>query len=337
MSKDLLRLFAKSRPDFSQLRKVLFREGKPDYVPLYELSVGSDVMEAALGKKVEDAAATMDFYYSAGYDYVPVAPIVDFHFGSLVDRSQGYPISDWESFENHPWPKSHDVSYANFESVAAILPDGMKIIGQTSGILEAVESLVGYEQMCYLLFDAPALIEAILERISEVYNAMYKNMADHEQVGAVVISDDMGFKTQTLIGATDLKKYILPRHKQLTMIAHNVGKPCVLHSCGQLSSIMEDIITFVGIDAKHSYEDCILPVVDAKHLYGDRIAILGGFDLDRLCRSDEQSVREYTRMLIETLGASGGYAIGSGNSIPGFVPLDNYLAMLDEAWQARTS
>jgi len=35
------------------------------------------------------------------------------------------------------------------------------------------------------------------------------------------------------------------------------------------------------IDAKHSYEDAIMPVTEAKKKYGEKIAILGGVDVDR--------------------------------------------------------
>ena len=98
---------------------------------------------------------------------------------------------------------------------------------------------------------------------------------------------------------------------------------------------MEDLIEYVGIDAKHSYEDAILPVAEAKKRYGNRIAILGGFDVDRLCRSDEKEIREHVEFLIKELGADGGYAFGSGNSIPDYVPIENYLIMLDQAWKIR--
>ena len=195
--------------------------------------------------------------------------------------------------------------------------------------------MLGYEQLRYLLVDDPELLNAIFERLARIYQAMYKGMAEIDQVGAVVISDDMGFKTQTLIGADDLRKLVLPRHKELADTVHAAGKPCILHSCGELSAIMDDIIDDVGIDAKHSYEDCIMPVTRAKELYGDRIAILGGYDLDRLCRGSEQEIRGYTRKLVEELGASGGYALGSGNSIAWFVPVENYLAMIDEGWKTR--
>lgn len=88
-------------------------------------------------------------------------------------------------------------------------------------------------------------------------------MSALEQVGAVVISDDLGFKTQTLISPHDLRTFILPVHKMLCEVVHQHGKACILHSCGNLSSIMEDLIDEVGIDARHSFEDVIMPVEEA--------------------------------------------------------------------------
>jgi uroporphyrinogen decarboxylase len=48
-------------------------------------------------------------------------------------------------------------------------------------------------------------------------------------------------------------------------------------------------------------------------------------------------VRERARFLIETCGSRGRYALGSGNSIPSYVPPENYLAMIDEAFEVQIS
>jgi len=324
----------KPDPDFTRLRRALLRDGVPDAVPFYELFANPEIQEAILGRPVQDKATSIEFYHRAGYDYVPTWPWPLWVFGSLVDRSQGYPITDWETFEKYPWPKPHEISYAEYEEAASALPEGMLMIAQTGGVLECAEQLMGYEQLCYALMDDPPFCEALFKQIEEIYVAMYSTMASIEKVGACVISDDLGFKTQTLISAADLRKYVLPVHKRLAQIVHDAGKPCILHSCGNLAEIMEDIIEDVRIDAKHSYEEAILPVEEAKRLYGDRIAILGGFDVDKLCRASEEEVRAYTRKLVE-LGADGGYALGTGNSVAAFVPVPNYLAMLDEGWRAR--
>ena len=91
-----------------------------------------------------------------------------------------------------------------------------------------------------------------------------------------------------------------------------------------------DAIIGIGIDAKHSFEDQILPVEQAKALYGDKIALLGGLDMDFLCRAEESSLRARVRQILDQCHPGGGYCLGSGNSIAKYVPVDNYLIMLDE-------
>jgi uroporphyrinogen decarboxylase len=93
---------------------------------------------------------------------------------------------------------------------------------------------------------------------------------------------------------------------------------------------MEDLIEDVRIDAKHSYEDAILPVEQFQARYGDRIAVFGGIDVNILAGGTPDNVRRRVRELKEVCGSRGRYAIGSGNSIPSYIPLENYLAMVDE-------
>jgi uroporphyrinogen decarboxylase len=64
--------------------------------------------------------------------------------------------------------------------------------------------------------------------------------------------------------------------------------------------------------------------------YGQRIAVLGGIDLDFLCRADESALRRRVRTTLEKCHAGGGYLLGTGNSVANYLPLENYLIMLDE-------
>jgi uroporphyrinogen decarboxylase len=93
---------------------------------------------------------------------------------------------------------------------------------------------------------------------------------------------------------------------------------------------MPDLIDDVEIDGKHSFEDVIEPVTVAKERYGDRISILGGIDVDFLCRADEDQIRERVRETLETCLPGGGYCLGTGNSVANYIPVENYLVMLDE-------
>jgi uroporphyrinogen decarboxylase len=175
------------------------------------------------------------------------------------------------------------------------------------------------------------LVAAVAERIGELMTGFYRHLLDLDHVVAIFPGDDMGFRTGTLVAPAVLRRYCLPWHKRFAAMTHAKGLPYFLHSCGNVLAIMEDLIADVGIDGKHSYEDAIIPVQDFQARYGDRIAVLGGLDINILAAQPPDEVRRYTRRLMETCGARGRYAIGSGNSVPSYIPVENYLAMVDEA------
>ena len=104
----------------------------------------------------------------------------------------------------------------------------------------------------------------------------------------------------------------------------------MLHACGNLSDVMDSLIDYVHLDAKHSFEDEIEPMVEAKRKYGSQIALLGGIDVDFLCRADEERIRQRVRETLDFCHPGGGYCLGSGNTVANYMPVDNYLAMLDE-------
>jgi uroporphyrinogen decarboxylase len=198
------------------------------------------------------------------------------------------------------------------------------------GQLENMMWIMGYVPLALALKDDPALVEAVAQKVGEVLVAIYSAVADMPGVGALWLGDDMGHKTATMISPDDLRRYVFPWQKTLAEIAHARDLPLLLHSCGNLRQIMDDLIDDVRIDAKHSFEDVIQPVTEAKRLYGDRIAVLGGVDVDFLCRASEEEVRAYTRRVIDACAPGGGWALGTGNSVANYIPLDNYVAMLDE-------
>jgi len=96
---------------------------------------------------------------------------------------------------------------------------------------------------------------------------------------------------------------------------------------------MNDLIDFVGIDAKHSFEDAIMPVTEVKKKYGNRICVLGGVDMDLLARGETRKVRDYVRRVIQECAPGGGYCLGTGNSVANYLKIENYVAMLDEGWK----
>jgi uroporphyrinogen decarboxylase len=249
----------------------------------------------------------------------------------FVNEQRG-PITSWEDFQRYPWPDPNAASTRSLEWYEENLPEGMCVIGSGgfAHFAEYLSWLMGYETLCMALCEQRDLVEAISRRLIEMYEVFLRRVLRFSRVKIVWGSDDMGFRNSTLISPDDLRAFVLPGHKLMADMSHAAGRPYLLHSCGNLSLIMDDLLDYVGIDAKHSFEDTIERVTEVKQTYGQRIALLGGIDVDFLCRSSEQDVRKRVRDTLQVCTRGSGYCLGTGNSVANYIPLDNYLAMLDE-------
>ena len=329
-------------PDFDQLLTVL-RGGCPDRPVFFELGINGELIQRFAEPGVPEGWSGPGSRYlllawrNMGYDYMLCGAGGGFGFpsgerdkASSVSMNQGSLITDRESFEAYPWPNPDEADYSALEDPP--LPEGMKlVVWGPGGVLENAVSLVGYERLCYLSLDDPDLMDDIFEAIGGRLARYYELSAGYESVGALMGNDDWGFKTQTMLRPDQMRRWVIPWHRRIVEAIHAAGKPAILHSCGNLETVMEDVIEDIGYDAKHSYEDQITPVEEAYERWGDRIAVLGGIDVDFLCRSTAEEIQERCRAMLARSEGRGGYALGSGNSIPAYVPQENFIAMREVA------
>jgi uroporphyrinogen decarboxylase len=285
------------------------------------------------------------FWHHLGYDFVRYEeglPLVEHdvlgHDATRADGTRAWrdmhkgAITNWADFESYPWPAVTPESMANYEYLATHLPEGMGLMAcHGGGMYEHLAAIFSYEGLCFALYDQPDLVAAVTERLGELMAGFYRQLVQLPNLIAVFPGDDMGFRSATLLPPVALRQYTLPWHARFAAMAHERGLPYFLHSCGNLTQIMDTLIDEVRIDAKHSYENAIMPVDEFQALYGGRIGVLGGVDVDILGRRSPDDVRSEVHRLIEVCHPRGRFCIGSGNSIPSYIPVDNYLAMIDEA------
>jgi len=317
----------------------------------------ADIDEArSKEKKRKEVLRRLEFsiecWYRLGYDYMWLRPMADARVvfptrhrtaADTAELSKGERswteegtamITSWEDFENYDWPNTEELDYWMFEEAPHLFPEGMGyLVCPSSGFLEIpLNRILGYENLARLMYKKPDLVEAVFKKVGETLYAWYQGLLERELDGLLGFfqGDDMGFKKQTLVSPDFLRKHVLPWHKRLAELAHDNDLVYVLHSCGNLEEIMEDLIEDVGIDAKHSFEDAIIPVTEFSDKYGDRITPLGGVDMDKLARMEEGRLRRYVSGILDHCVGNGPYALGSGNSVANYVPVENYLIMLDE-------
>jgi uroporphyrinogen decarboxylase len=239
------------------------------------------------------------------------------------------PIQEPKDIEKYDWPRIDRIDFSQLDWCEKNLPENMGAV-HTLHVFEIVRDLMGFETMSYALFERPEFVEELCNRVGEFALSLTEHLCQYKRVAAIYGADDFGFKTSLLIDPTNLRSLFLPWHKRFAQSAHKHKKLFLMHSCGKLDEIMDDFIYDVKADAKHSFEDIITPITEAKRLWGDRIGLLGGLDVDFMARSSEQAIRERVRGVLDICMPGGGYCLGVGNWVTSYIPLDNYLVLLDE-------
>jgi len=302
--------------------------------------IDEETME--IGMRFMDLSA--NFSRMVGYDYVTASAIVPIRRtkANLKDdpndvetiriwqeEHQGL-IMSREDYDAYPWPSTDSINLVALDLLPGMIQPGMKVLCFVMGIFEDLRALMGLEQMAYKSIEEPELLGDILENLTVLCEAAVDRSAAHPACGAIFYADDLGHTNSTMVSPDFMREWIFPRQKRIAEACHRHGKPFLFHCCGQVDAIMEDLIEAVGIDARHSFQDNIEPVEEVYRKYGDRVAILGGVDVDLLARGTPDQVRARTREILEACAPGGGFCMGSGNSLPNFVNVENYYAMLDE-------
>lgn len=338
------------KPDFEGLLKIL-RKSKTDRPRLFEFFLNDtlynqfadeadygDIADPHLRYYVRNISA----YKNAGYDYAVIAgqgfgfPRKENpHSDRTYSLNEVVTVRDRGSFEAYPFPDpSREEFYKVYEEIVPYIPDGMKAVGQQpGGLLENVIQLCGYDDLCLNMYDDPPLVSDIFEAVGSRLVEYTRSVVSYESVGAMIINDDWGFNTQTMISHADMRLYVLPYIAKMIKACHEAGKPAILHSCGNFGtgkdSLYEDVIA-AGLDAKHSFEDVICPIENVYETYKGRLALMGGIDVNYICTKTPQEVYNRSAAMLDR-SSDGGYALGTGNSVPYYVPSEGYCAMIAAA------
>ena len=342
------------QPDFRHVVQAASNK-KSERLPLYEHQINNEFIEKVIDEPIifdEKDASTMRhayrqlcaFWKEMTYDTISfeagICPMLPDH-GAISGGRPG-PIQNREDFARYPFDEIPEIFWDHWtphlEALKAELPPGMKAIGGCGyGVFEISEDLVGYEKLCLLMFDDPDLFAELYAKIGDLMMNLWKTLLQkYGDLFAVCrMGDDLGFKSSTLLAPETIVKYIVPQYRRIIDLVHSYGKKFLFHSCGKVFPIMEAAID-AGIDAKHSNEDIIAPFEEWIEKYGDRIALFGGIDMNLLCMEDPKTIHEYVLEKGKQFrDMASGFAIGSGNSIPDYIPVEGYLAMVDAVNELR--
>jgi uroporphyrinogen decarboxylase len=333
----------------------MLRHGESDRVPLFEMSIDRGIKAAILGRPIGSLRDEIDFWRTAGYDFVSARagvrsvvrsyhPVVkEWRAGrGEAEGSGGWVaedaalIRDRRDYAEFPWPAPEELGgYPDYDdlddylaTLAGLLPPGMKLLVQLGYVFMGAWQLMGFENYCLKLADDPELVRDVTDQLGASQLAVLEMLLQYDAVGTVWLPDDLCYNSGPMVSPGVYRKYVYPWYVRIVDRCHSADIPVGLHSDGDLSRLLPDLVA-CGFDAIHPFEPPMNDIVAVKREWGDRIAVAGGIDLkETLCGGTPAEVEAEVREKAALLAPGGCWLLGSSNSIPDFVPVENYRAML---------
>ncbi len=342
-------------PDFeNRFRRTVLRLGEPDRVPLGDVTIDMTHKQRFLGRPIRGPEDEVEFWARAGFDFITAeagiqtsslmtdakklvrAQYALFDYGETergwVEEHQGL-IQTEEDFAAFPWPSVDDLDFSKFDRLSKVLPPGMKIMGALGKIFNSVWWFMGFQTFAESVVENPGLVQRMFDKVASLQLQVLDRMLEYDAVGSVIHADDLAYSEALIISPRHLRRFVFPWFKEVVDRIHAKGKLAICHSDGKLDDVMTDIVD-CGFDAVHPFEPKAMDIVDMKRRFGDRICLMGNIDLGyTLTRGTPDEVVAECKERLRELAPGGGYCLASSNSIPEYVPYENFLALLDTVYE----
>ena len=343
-------------PDFERIRKAA-RFEEPDRVPLAEILIDYPHQSRFLGRPVvpEDLKSQVEFWSTAGYDFIPltvgmmqpgkvtkeskiskVIREVMLADSTDADREEAWNleiasfIKNREDFEKFPWEIAAELDFDSFHKVSNLLPENMKVIALSGKIFTLTWMLMGFNHFALSLILDEQLVADVFKKVAEIQFQGLEEILEMPHIAGVWVVDDLAFGNGPMISPQAYRDHLFPWYREMSKRCHAKDRLFLMHSDGDLRELMDDIIES-GVDVIHPIDPSCLDIVEFKRMYGDRICMVGNVSNELLRIGTPDEVEFRVKELLKTVAPSGGYCLGSGNSVPDWAQFENYMAMRDTA------
>jgi len=193
-----------------------------------------------------------------------------------------------------------------------------------------LNSLFGMEECLVKMLTEPEVFHAALEMVYEHTYQFCENYlnAVNDNLDIFYLGDDLASQRGLLFDPALWRKYFKDKYKALFELGKSRGKLIWFHSCGDITSILPDLID-IGLDVWETVQLHTLPISPEKlkKEYGGDITFFGGINTQRLPFKTPDQVREEAAYCLKVLGGGGGYILGPDHHIKPDVSAENTLAL----------
>jgi uroporphyrinogen decarboxylase len=242
-----------------------------------------------------------------------------------------WPDPDWLDFENIGW-QGKVLTMAEWADQAA---DYARIVGGWNPVFCRVMELYGMDTGLLNLALRPDLIHATIARIGEYLEVYYQRLAASASGHADFLGfgDDFAGQQGMLLSPDQWREYFLPLWKRLFAIAHHHNLIPLMHMCGSVRPVLGDLID-AGLEVCEVMQITArgMDPAELKREFGQHLTFYGGIDTQHtLPFGTANDVRREVQERIDVMAKGGRYILSSIHFLTDNIPVQNVVAMVDEA------
>ena len=264
---------------------------------------------------------------------------IDYGTG-VYDEIARHPLADAETIddlESYAWPRPDWFDYSHMADAVAQARRSQVVMCGYMAPFTYHMYLRGLENALMDPLAAPEFTRHLLERLCDWFHEHHLRMfqACEGLLDVAQVTDDYGMQTGPIMSLATFREFYLPHLRRFTELTHSFGVKVFHHDDGAMRDFLPDLIA-AGIDILNPIQwRCPgMEMAGLKRDFGRRLVFHGGIDNQHtLPFASESEVRAEVRRAIDTLAADRtGYILAPCHNIQAITPVENILAMYDEAY-----
>lgn len=246
-------------------------------------------------------------------------------------------IKTMDDFSRYPWPDINDYDFSTIEEQCDQHKDFAICIGHAGmpDIVNGVSRGRGMEQvMMDIILEDEVGMAIIDTRVDFYYEYLKRGLeVARGKVDIVCLGEDCGIQDGRLVSPEIFEKIFVPRLQKFYDLAHQFGARAMMHSCGDTHEIMPTFIE-MGLDildAMQPEPKGMDPEMIRSICFG-KLAFCGLISTQQTlpCKTVEEC-RAEARHRIDIIGKGGGYIFAPAHQIQPDTPVENIIAIYEEA------
>ncbi len=251
---------------------------------------------------------------------------------SYVDRGTPHiPCLPEANLQNYSFPDaSAEYRFEGLEEWCNDNQDNFTIIW-VGDLWERATFMRGMDKILLDITLHPEFVHELLDGLSTYITTTMQILFESCQFDCIAISDDYGTQQGMLMSPDHWHEFIKPHLEKIYSMAKDNNRKIFHHSCGNIHEIIPSFIA-LGLDILHPIQPEAMDIRKVKNEFGDQLTLCGGIQTQSvLPDGTPDEVRNEIRELKNVMGKTGGYILEPGITVQADVPLENIIAMIEEA------